>query len=501
MTIKELENKTGMTRANIRFYESEGLLSPKRLDNGYRDYSEEDVRTLEKIKLLRQLQLDLDTIRTLQRGTLTLEQALFSQLTKLEGDRAVMERAAQVCRELELSGVEYAALDPRPWLAQLEPPLVRPVLPNPPPPIPKKEAARDDTPRACYHPWQRWLARMLDMTLYSTVLEVLWLVLLRDQSLMRLGEGGILLQWILGLIGLAFALAVEPLWLHYWGWTPGKWVFGLKLRNERGEKLSLAEGLRRGCAVAWEGYGLNIPIYSLWRFWKCRVMGLEGRDCHWDGENGYRYTKEERQFSGWMFAGVQVVCVILLLVGVLYTNTPPCRGDLTVEQFAKNYNYYCKQLGEDFSGLPTLSGDGRWVEEQQPSGTAVIHMFGDTTVWSDPVFTLAGDRVVKVELHMESRDKAVGGSLRELLTLLAMSGSLDEPNLFTYHLRDWVKMYQEQFSQWEDAELTYRGLRIIQKVEYEGYERTDAFGAALWCENEDAPHRCEKTVTIALAEP
>ena len=49
MTIKELEERTGMARANIRFYESEGLLSPARQENGYRDYSEEDVKTLEKI--------------------------------------------------------------------------------------------------------------------------------------------------------------------------------------------------------------------------------------------------------------------------------------------------------------------------------------------------------------------------------------------------------------------------------------------------------------------
>ena len=103
MTIKELEERTGMARANIRFYENEGLLSPKRLANGYRDYSEEDARTLEKIKLLRQLQLDIDTIRKVQRGALTLDQALFVQMTKLEGDRALLERAAQVCRELELS--------------------------------------------------------------------------------------------------------------------------------------------------------------------------------------------------------------------------------------------------------------------------------------------------------------------------------------------------------------------------------------------------------------
>ena len=40
MTIKEIENLSGMTRANIRFYETEGLLRPARNSNGYRNYSE-----------------------------------------------------------------------------------------------------------------------------------------------------------------------------------------------------------------------------------------------------------------------------------------------------------------------------------------------------------------------------------------------------------------------------------------------------------------------------
>ena len=39
MTIKEIEERTGMDRANIRFYEKEGLLAPERLANGYRDYT------------------------------------------------------------------------------------------------------------------------------------------------------------------------------------------------------------------------------------------------------------------------------------------------------------------------------------------------------------------------------------------------------------------------------------------------------------------------------
>ena len=42
MTIKEMEELAGMPRANIRFYEAEGLLAPARNVNGYRDYSQED---------------------------------------------------------------------------------------------------------------------------------------------------------------------------------------------------------------------------------------------------------------------------------------------------------------------------------------------------------------------------------------------------------------------------------------------------------------------------
>ena len=38
MNIGQLEAALGMTRANIRFYEKEGLLSPTRSENGYRDW-------------------------------------------------------------------------------------------------------------------------------------------------------------------------------------------------------------------------------------------------------------------------------------------------------------------------------------------------------------------------------------------------------------------------------------------------------------------------------
>ena len=43
MTIKEVEEQLGLSRATIRFYEKENLLVPQRSGNTYREYSEDDV--------------------------------------------------------------------------------------------------------------------------------------------------------------------------------------------------------------------------------------------------------------------------------------------------------------------------------------------------------------------------------------------------------------------------------------------------------------------------
>lgn len=39
MTIKDVEERTGLSRSNIRFYEKEKLIEPSRNEsNGYRDF-------------------------------------------------------------------------------------------------------------------------------------------------------------------------------------------------------------------------------------------------------------------------------------------------------------------------------------------------------------------------------------------------------------------------------------------------------------------------------
>ena len=53
MKIKDVEKQVGISKANIRFYEEEGLIHPARnQENNYREYSETDVEQLQEIKKL-----------------------------------------------------------------------------------------------------------------------------------------------------------------------------------------------------------------------------------------------------------------------------------------------------------------------------------------------------------------------------------------------------------------------------------------------------------------
>ncbi|MBO9680191.1 MAG: Cd(II)/Pb(II)-responsive transcriptional regulator [Acidovorax sp.] len=64
--IGEAAKRSGVSAANIRYYEKEGLLAPGgRSDNSYRFYSESDLHRLRFIRLCRAMDMSLDEVRTL----------------------------------------------------------------------------------------------------------------------------------------------------------------------------------------------------------------------------------------------------------------------------------------------------------------------------------------------------------------------------------------------------------------------------------------------------
>jgi DNA-binding transcriptional MerR regulator len=52
MKIGELSRRTGVSPRALRYYEDQGLLTPARLPNGYRDYAERTVVTVRRIQVL-----------------------------------------------------------------------------------------------------------------------------------------------------------------------------------------------------------------------------------------------------------------------------------------------------------------------------------------------------------------------------------------------------------------------------------------------------------------
>ena len=80
MTIKDVEERTGLSRSNIRFYEKEKLIEPSRNEsNGYRDYSENDVENIKKIAYLRTLGISIEDIRSIISEKATLQEMLERQ--------------------------------------------------------------------------------------------------------------------------------------------------------------------------------------------------------------------------------------------------------------------------------------------------------------------------------------------------------------------------------------------------------------------------------------
>ena len=65
MLINEVCKSTGLTKKAILYYEKENFISPKKLSNGYRDYSNEDIKILQEISLYRKLDISIKDIMTI----------------------------------------------------------------------------------------------------------------------------------------------------------------------------------------------------------------------------------------------------------------------------------------------------------------------------------------------------------------------------------------------------------------------------------------------------
>ena len=121
MKINQVEELVGITKKNIRFYESQGLLNPKRdPENGYREYTLEDVRQLERVKLLRKLDIPCEQIRNVMDGKLTLSACVKDQQEALEKRGSDLQRMQELCNLLSEEAADFDSLDAAAFLENMK---------------------------------------------------------------------------------------------------------------------------------------------------------------------------------------------------------------------------------------------------------------------------------------------------------------------------------------------------------------------------------------------
>ena len=341
MTSKEMEARSGVPRANIRYYEAEGLLTPARAKNGYREYSEDDLAVLEKVKLLRRLGVSVEELLALRRGDESLTAVLDRRLSSLETERETLERVREVCGDLRDAGVTFAALDAPSYLRSLDETRA-PLAPLPE--LPEGDAL----PIAC-GPFRRFFARSLDWTLIQWA--ILAVIALSGNN------GSSASGTAISLGAAALMLFLEPLALRLFGTTPGKALLGLSLAGPDGERLPYGEGLMRVLRMAWGGLGLCIPIFNLVQLYRSCKRAMEMEPQPWD--EGVAYT--EKPFRGGYairYLAFAAACFAIVIGLGLRSQFPPNRGNLTVAEFAENFNRQAEYMNLEFGG--ELSMEGEW---------------------------------------------------------------------------------------------------------------------------------------------
>lgn len=462
MTVKELEQELGLSRASIRYYEKEGLIGPRRKGNGYREYSAQDIEELRRIQLLRRLGCPIEEIRRLQKGEADLRQALAEREDWEIKEAERLERMAEVCRRIREETEHYAGLDGRRYIKELEG---------------LEEPEKEVPVTAVPYPVRRLLAREFDGLCCCLLL--LWLLLLvfRFRPLNHYG------LWIL-LICIGpevLMLVIEPLLLTAWGTTPGKKIFGLAVRDRDGGRLTYREGFWRTMEVLVSLSGIyrrkkGIGYREYYRL--CR----EGKQNSW--EEGLTYRIRDRK--PWRFAVFTVSCGVLVMLGVMISvraNKPAHLGNISRMEYYDNCNQLLEYMGYAPYIHQHLDSQGRWAEEapnrSQVAGTLRI----ETMDRPDHQVTEVLGEVTAVTITDSGREKEYQGFwLDRELAVRAFYGAVTGQSGGKLKRSGLLDRVDVQFENWQFEE---GGYRFTNRAAYRGYRLDEKTGKLYAIEGEE----------------
>lgn len=299
-------------------------------------------------------------------------------------------------------------------------------------------------------PYRRYLARAIDDCIYMLVAA---LIVTRGFRF-YFWHLPLMAQWYLM---IAVMLTLEPLCLSLVGWTPGKWILGLRLRDQEG-KLSYSKAWKRTTLLIWKGMGLGIVGYELYRNFKSWVSCKYGDPLEWDIEDSYQIVDRKK----WRFAASGGIIGLSILGMILIYDwgiVPKHTGKITVEEFTENLKDLMHYMGETPGYI--LNPDAAW--EKDPN---VGYQESDLGNLPEFQFQEEGGYITRLIIVQETEGVSVS-AYKSLVKLgvMAYLGAEDSAAAFKPSYWDLIEKFEEDHL--DSFQTTYEGKNITCEWEIE----------------------------------
>ena len=177
-------------------------------------------------------------------------------------------------------------------------------------------------PLTAPYPWRRFFAFEVDYFI-AAALCLLVLYTVRQLQGYALDDGSSILR---SLTITFFEGIGEAVLLSTVGTTPGKWAFGLCVREANGEKLLFQQAALRVLKRFVYGVACGVPLLNLWRLCVSHWACANGEVLPWDTEVSYSrredsilWEAEAWETLRWvLYVLAVVICGVGLILGIVF---------------------------------------------------------------------------------------------------------------------------------------------------------------------------------------
>ena len=348
---------------------------------------------------------------------------------------------------------------------------------------PDHAASQTEERPYAFTPWRRLFAYNLDCKLCQLLLYAV----LELGFHVNTNKRSWLLSLLYACLALMLQLLIEPWLLHRFGTTPGKALMGIYIETESGERPTYAQAIARTWKRFWYGLGAEIPILNLVRMWKKGYRPCRNCEpCAWDSENELVCLIHDRKaWRGWTIAAAYAGCVAVNVLLSSVAALPPCRGRLTVAQFARNYNMLANYYGDETNWR--LDETGAW-EDITPAGV-FIYRAGNWIERPEWQFTLDADGYIqRAELAVDYRNCSIMALVstfenETLLGTLSLVHAQPGVHAWSFAPQRIARAFKQQVDT-GSMRIDYRGVSVAYDCTYQGFSQAGAALIPVETENE-----------------